>query len=79
MLKRPTVATISGPPPLGGLAHDQLFRTKKKVSGYVAIGVRSVRVKFRGYAVWLGCKNRVAIQAEKAVFGRGNYHERNIL
>ena len=51
----------------------------EKGSGYVAIGVRSVRAKFRGYAVWLGCKNRVATQAKTAVFGRGNYQKRSIL
>ena len=62
---------------MGGLAHDQIFR--KKGSGYVAIGIISVRVKFRGYAVWLGCKNRVATQAKTAVFGRGNYQKRSIL
>ena len=50
-----------------------------RICQYVAIGVRRGRVKFRGYAVWLGCNNRVAIQAEKAVFGRGNYQKRNIL
>ena len=44
-----------------------------KVSGRVAIGVRSVCVKFYGHAAWLGCKNRVAIQAKKADFGRGHY------
>ena len=79
VLKRPTVVTISGPLSLGGRAHDQIFRKKKKVSGYVAIGTRIMCVKFRGYVVWLGCKNWVAIHTEKAVFDRGNYQKRNIL
>ena len=50
-----------------------------KMSGCVVIGVRSVCVEFCGYAAWLGCKNRVAIQVKKADYGRGNYQKRNIL
>ena len=45
------------------------------MSGYVAIGTGSMCVKFRSYAVWLSCKNWVAIQAEKDVFVRGNYQK----
>ncbi len=56
-----------------------MTKFSKKVSGCVAIGVSNVRVRFRCYAVLLDCKNRVAIQAEKDVFGRGNYQKCNIL
>ena len=80
-VKTPSVATISGPPPLSGRAHDQFFR--KKVSGCVAIGVRSVCVKFRGHAVWLGCKNIGLPSRPKRLFlvvaTCGNYQKRNIL
>jgi hypothetical protein len=55
----------------------------KKATECVAIGIRSMRVKFLGHAVWLGCKNIGLPSRPKRLFlvvsTCGNYQKCNIL